>query len=172
MRARRLVCLRSPWAQRLKLMQSSLFAPFDRLIAPPPHAQRVAFLSAQPYAHRGLHGDGRIENSRAAFTAAIAAGHGIELDVQPAREGEAFVFHDPMLDRLTDSSGPFGLHSAHELDQIRLRGSHETIPRLSEILALVAGRVPVLIEIKANEAAVASFASASAARFSTPYPYR
>ena len=135
-------------------MQSSLFAPFDRLIAPPPHAQRVAFLSAQPYAHRGLHGDGRIENSRAAFAAAIAAGHGIELDVQPAREGEAFVFHDPMLDRLTESSGPFGLRSAHELDQIRLRGSHETIPRLSEILALVAGRVPVLIEIKANEAAV------------------
>jgi glycerophosphoryl diester phosphodiesterase len=139
---------------RLKLMQSSLFAHFDRLIAPPPEAQRVAFLSAQPYAHRGLHSGIILENSRAAFAAAITANHGIELDVQAAREGEAFVFHDPVLDRLTDSSGPFGLHSAHQLDRVKLKGTNETIPRLVEILALVRGRVPILIEIKSNEAAV------------------
>jgi glycerophosphoryl diester phosphodiesterase len=131
-------------------MQSSLFVPFDRLIAPPPEARRVAFLSAQPYAHRGLHGTDCPENSRAAFAAAIAAGHGIEFDVQAAREGEAFVFHDTTLDRLTHEHGPFSAHSANQLDQIRLRGSHETIPRLAEILALVAGRVPILIEIKST----------------------
>ena len=131
-------------------MQSSLFVPFDRLIAPPPEARRVAFLSAQPYAHRGLHGTDCPENSRAAFAAAIAAGHGIECDVQAAREGEAFVFHDTALDRLTDAHGAFAAHSAHELDQIRLRGSDETIPRLAEILAIVAGRVPILIEIKST----------------------
>jgi glycerophosphoryl diester phosphodiesterase len=131
-------------------MQSSLFVPFDRLIAPPPEARRVAFLSAQPYAHRGLHCSQRPENSRAAFAAAIAAGHGIELDVQAAREGEAFVFHDTTLDRLTTAHGPFASRSANELDQIRLRGSYETIPRLSEILTLVAGRVPILIEIKTS----------------------
>ena len=129
-------------------MQSSLFVPFDRLIAPPPEARRVAFLSAQPYAHRGLHGLGCPENSRAAFAAAIAAGHGIELDVQAARDGEAFVFHDKMLDRLTLRQGLFSAHTAHELDQITLRDNGETLPRLSEILSLVAGRVPILIEIK------------------------
>ncbi len=131
-------------------MQSSLFVPFDRLIAPPPEARRVAFLSAQPYAHRGLHCSRCPENSRAAFAAAIAAGHGIELDVQAAREGEAFVFHDTMLDRLTTAHGTFISHSASELDQIRLRDNDETIPRLAEILALVAGRVPILIEIKTS----------------------
>lgn len=129
-------------------MQSLLFVPFDRLIAPPPEAKRVAFLSAQPYAHRGLHGPGRPENSRAAFAAAIAAGHGIELDVQAARDGEPFVFHDKMLDRLTQGHGCFSTHPAHELDQIRMRDNGETIPRLSEILGLVRGRVPILIEIK------------------------
>lgn len=130
-------------------MQLSLSVPFDRLIAPPPDAKRVAFLSAQPYAHRGLHGQGLVENSRAAFLAAIAAGHGIDLDVQAAREGEAFVFHDAILDRLTIEGGRFNERSAAELDQIRLSGCNETIPRLTEILTLVAGRVPVLIEIKA-----------------------
>jgi glycerophosphoryl diester phosphodiesterase len=131
-------------------MQSSLFIPFDRLIAPPPEARRVAFLSAQPYAHRGLHGAGCPENSRAAFAAAIAAGHGIECDVQAAREGEAFVFHDAMLDRLTNTRGAFASRSAGELDQTRLRDGNETIPRLAEILALIGGRVPVLIEIKSS----------------------
>jgi glycerophosphoryl diester phosphodiesterase len=129
-------------------MQSSLFVPFDRLIAPPPEARRVAFLSAQPYAHRGLHGTGCPENSRAAFATAIAAGHGIELDVQAARDGEPFVFHDKMLDRLTFGQGLFSAHTAHELDQIKMRDNGETLPRLSEILGLVAGRAPILIEIK------------------------
>ena len=129
-------------------MQSSLFVPFDSLIAPPPEAKRVAFLSAQPYAHRGLHGPGCPENSRAAFAAAIAAGHGIELDVQAARDGEAFVFHDERLERLTSAQGLFSAHSGDELDTVTLRDNGETLPRLSEILSLVAGRVPILIEIK------------------------
>ncbi len=135
-------------------MRLSLFAPLDRLISPAPEAKRVAFLSAQPYAHRGLHGSGRIENSRAAFDAAIALGHGIELDIQAAREGEPFVFHDELLERLTDHHGAFSDRPASELDQIRLNGSDETIPRLAAVLALVGGRVPVLIEVKAPGALV------------------
>jgi glycerophosphoryl diester phosphodiesterase len=107
-------------------------------------------LIARPFAHRGLHGDGRIENSRAAFEAAIAAGHGIELDVQAAASGFPAVFHDETLDRLTESSGPLRDLDIEELETIRLRGSDETIPSLAAVLGLIAGRVPLLIEVKAH----------------------
>lgn len=132
-------------------MRSSPFVLPDRLLAPPPAAKRIAFLSAQPFAHRGLHGSGRVENSRAAFAAAIAAGHGIECDVQVSRDGEIFVFHDYELDRLTASSGAVAQKSATQLDSILLAGTGETLPRLAEMLALVAGRVPLLIEIKTKD---------------------
>jgi glycerophosphoryl diester phosphodiesterase len=132
----------------------SLLNPLDSLIAPPPEAKRVAFLSAQPFAHRGLHGHGVVENSRAAFSAAIAAGHGIELDVQGGTEGEAFVFHDERLERLTNETGLFVDRLGTQLDKITLKGTHETIPRLAEILDLVGGRVPILIEVKATGALV------------------
>jgi glycerophosphoryl diester phosphodiesterase len=132
-------------------MRSSPFALPDRLLAPPPPAKRVAFLSGQPYAHRGLHGDGRIENSRAAFRAAIEAGHGIECDVQASRDGEAFVFHDYDLARLAGRPESVADMSAAELSAITLSGTSETLPRLSEILALIAGRAPLLIEIKSRD---------------------
>jgi glycerophosphoryl diester phosphodiesterase len=135
-------------------MRLSPFAPLDALIAPPPTPSRIAFLAKQPYAHRGLHSPSIVENSRAAFTAAIALGHGIELDVQSARDGEAFVFHDDRLDRLTFASGDIVKTAAEALDRTQLRGSHEMIPRLAEILALVRGQVPLLIEIKAAESKV------------------
>lgn len=133
----------------------SLFAPLENLISPAPTAARVAFLKAQPYAHRGLHGAGVVENSRAAFRAAIALNHGIELDVQAARDGEAMVFHDATLDRLTDATGAVAAHTPIELGQMKLRGTDEVIPELPEILSLVAGRVPVLIEVKAKGTHVA-----------------
>lgn len=135
-------------------MPLSPFALLDRLVAPAPEASRIAFLAAQPFAHRGLHGRGIVENSRAAFSAAIALGHGIELDVQAAMGGEALVFHDETLDRLTNEHGDFSGRSAEELEKTPLAGSNETIPRLTEILALVAGRAPVLIEVKAPGALV------------------
>lgn len=130
-------------------MRLSPLSPLDSLIAPPPDERRVAFLARQPFAHRGLHGPGVVENSRAAFAAAIAAGHGIELDVQGGLEGEAFVFHDAGFERLTGETGRFAERPGAEIGRIRLKDSDETIPRLSEILALVGGRVPILIEVKA-----------------------
>ena len=105
-------------------------------------------LTALPFAHRGLHGGGRVENSRAAFEAAIAAGHGIELDVQASRDGEAFVFHDDALDRLTGERGSLIAYSSRELGEISLTGCGEPLPTLADILALVRGRVPVLVEVK------------------------
>ncbi len=103
-----------------------------------------------PIAHRGYHdiAAGRPENSRAAFEAAIGTGYGIEIDVQQSADGEAMVFHDYDLGRLSHASGPIRQRTASELKGIRLIGSDETIPTLSEVLSLVAGRVPVLIEVK------------------------
>lgn len=135
-------------------MRLSLLSPLDSLIAPPPEAKRVDFLARQPFAHRGLHGGDIVENSRAAFVAAVAQGHGIELDVQGTRDGEAFVFHDATLDRLTSESGAFADRSGSELEQIALAGTTETIPSLPQILSLVSGRVPILIEVKAPGALV------------------
>lgn len=103
-----------------------------------------------PIAHRGLHdaSDGRPENSLAAFRAAIAAGYGIELDVQMSSDGAAMVFHDDHLDRLTDQIGPIAQRPAADLSGIKLSGGHDTIADLKQVLELIAGHVPLLVEIK------------------------
>ncbi|GAW33014.1 cytoplasmic glycerophosphodiester phosphodiesterase [Roseovarius sp. A-2] len=103
-----------------------------------------------PLAHRGLHdvADGRPENSRAGVAAAIAAGYGIEIDLQLSRDGQAMVFHDYDLGRLTGESGPVRQRDAADLAAIPLKGGAEGIPDLPEILGLGAGRVPLLIELK------------------------
>ncbi|WP_050931543.1 glycerophosphodiester phosphodiesterase family protein [Aestuariivita boseongensis] len=109
-----------------------------------------------PLAHRALHDirAGRPENSRAAIRAAIAAGYGIEIDLQMSEDGQAMVFHDYDLSRLTAERGPVRQRSAAALQQIPLSGGDETIPTLAEVLDLVAGRVPVLIEIKDQDGAM------------------
>lgn len=103
-----------------------------------------------PYAHRGLHGPDAVENSRAAFEAAIAAGHGVETDVQVSKDGVAMVFHDYELDRLTRKFGPVIERKASKLEKILFKDSDETVPRLTEMLALVDSRAPILIELKAK----------------------
>lgn len=125
-------------------------------------AAELDALIAVPFAHRGLHGAGVPENSRAAFEAAIARGHGIEFDVQASRSGGACVFHDYELDRLTGESGPLAERSLDELGRIRLGGSRETVPSLEEILALVGARAPLLIEVKAPRRGLASLCAAIA----------
>ena len=127
----------------------------DEALAPAPDPKRVAGLTRVPFAHRGLHGNGRVENSRAAFAAAIAKGHGIELDVQAARGGDAFVFHDYQLERLTADQGAVADRNASDLQRVSLRGTDETIPPLPDILSLIGGRVPLLIEVKTKDKRVA-----------------
>ncbi len=127
----------------------------DEALAPAPEPRRVAPLIACPYAHRGLHGAGVMENSRGAFLAAIAAGHGIELDIQASRDGDAFVFHDYTLERLTEGTGAVASLPSAELARVRLKGSDETLPDLPEILELIGGRVPLLIEVKSGDRHVA-----------------
>ncbi|WBU62996.1 glycerophosphodiester phosphodiesterase family protein [Paracoccus aerodenitrificans] len=101
-----------------------------------------------PIAHRGLHSAGVPENSLAAFTAAIEAGYGIELDIQPAADGTPMVFHDYDLLRMSDDEGYITDMDLDDLAEIRLADTEETIPTLADTLRLVAGRVPLLIEIK------------------------
>jgi glycerophosphoryl diester phosphodiesterase len=103
-----------------------------------------------PIAHRGLHDAavGTPENSLGAVRAAAAAGYGIEIDVQLSADGRAIVFHDETLDRLTGQTGALAARTAAELGQIGLIGSDACIPTLAQVLAEVAGRVALLIEIK------------------------
>lgn len=131
-------------------MRSSPSATRDLMTDRPPFPERAAWLARWAYAHRGLHGPGIPENSPAAFAAAIARGLGIECDVQRSRDGQAMVFHDWELDRLTDESGPVSMRSAAELGAIGLSGNGDPVPSLREVLALVAGRVPLLIEVKSK----------------------
>ena len=104
---------------------------------------------APPVAHRGLWSpSGPPENSLAAFEAACEAGYGIELDVQLSSDGEAVVFHDSRLTRMTGRDGRIGDFSADDLSAMRLAGFDETIPTLAETLTLVGHRAFVQIELK------------------------
>lgn len=113
------------------------------------------FLS-RPIAHRALHdiADGRPENSRAAIRAAIAHGYGIEIDLQLSQDGQAMVFHDYALARLTGQDGTVQQRSVDDLRAIPLKGGDETIPDLPEVLDLIAGQVPLLIELKDQDGAM------------------
>ncbi|WP_171178907.1 glycerophosphodiester phosphodiesterase family protein [Ruegeria sp. HKCCD8929] len=109
-----------------------------------------AFLDV-PIAHRALHDitQGRPENSRAAIRAAIKAGYGIEIDLQLTADGQAMVFHDYDMTRLTGQPGPIRRLTAAEAEAVSLLHSDsEGIPTLAEVLNMVAGQVPLLVEIK------------------------
>jgi glycerophosphoryl diester phosphodiesterase len=128
-----------------------LLSPIDRWRAPPPDPARVGWIGQATFAHRGLHGAGLPENSPSAFAAAIERGLGIECDIQRSSDGQAMVFHDWELERLTGETGPVIQRTAAELEAMALTGSTDTIPRLSALLAQVGGRVPLLIEVKSRK---------------------
>lgn len=108
------------------------------------------FISAK-YAHRGLHDATRAENSLSAFAAAKENGFGIELDVRLCRDGDLVVFHDPTLDRVAGREGQVIDLSAEELRALDLCGTGEGVPRFKEVLELIDGAVPLLIEIKVEK---------------------
>ena len=110
------------------------------------------WLLARPIAHRGLHDVARgiVENTISAAEAAIAGGFAIECDVQLSSDGEAVVFHDFILDRLTADHGKVEERSAAALGSMAVSGTADTIPTLSAFLDRIAGRVPVIVEIKSD----------------------
>jgi glycerophosphoryl diester phosphodiesterase len=111
---------------------------------------RPAWLVARPIAHRGLHRkeEGVIENTPSAARAAIEKNFAIECDVQLSADGEAMVFHDFTLDRLMDRAGALASLSAREIGAAAYKGGPDKIVSLQDFLALIAGRVPLVCEIK------------------------
>ena len=100
------------------------------------------------YAHRGLHDGTKAENSMSAFRAAKERGFGIELDVRLSKDGELVVFHDNDLTRVVGREGKVIDFTADELSKMSLMGTSDGIPTLREVLDLIDGAVPLLIEIK------------------------
>jgi glycerophosphoryl diester phosphodiesterase len=115
------------------------------------------------FAHRGLHGPGIPENSIAAFRAALDLGAGIECDVRLSGDGQVMIFHDHDLRRLCASALAVEATSARVLTGQRLYDSGEHIPRLSELLELAAGTVPLLVELKCRGGNAGKLAQAVAA---------
>ena len=109
-----------------------------------------AWLTRAPFAHRGLHdlAAGRPENSLAAFDRCCETGFAAELDVRLSRDGEVVVFHDRAVRRLTGAMGRVEDLSAAELTRLEILGTGERIPLLRDVLELVGGRVPLLLELK------------------------
>jgi glycerophosphoryl diester phosphodiesterase len=110
------------------------------------------WLIARPVAHRGLHdaAAGVIENTPSAFAAAIAANYAIECDTQISADGEAMVFHDATLDRLTTGRGRVDALPATELKSTTYRATADRMITLGELCDLVAGRATLLVEIKSR----------------------
>ena len=103
------------------------------------------------YAHRGLWNESVPENSIAAFVLAAKAGYGIELDIQLSRDGRIVVFHDFNLKRMCGVNMRVCDLTLAELKTLRLHGTDQQIPTLVEVLQLIDGRVPLLIELKGED---------------------
>jgi glycerophosphoryl diester phosphodiesterase len=113
---------------------------------------RLGWLTARPIAHRGLHdmAAGIVENTASAFHAAIAGNYGIETDLQISADGEAMVHHDDALGRLTEGSERLAALSAAQIKGVRFKTGSDRILALGELLELVGGRAPLLLELKSR----------------------
>lgn len=132
------------------------------------------WLIGRPIAHRGLHdkAKGVIENTRGAFAAAIASGYAIECDLQLSGDGEAMVFHDDTLDRLTEGSGPLVGRTAEELAGVGFKATGDRMQTLGELLSQVDGRATLVIELKSRwngSALLAERAVTVLSRYSGPF---
>ena len=123
------------------------------------------------YAHRGLHSDTVAENSMTAFRLAVEAGFGIELDVRLSSDNVLVVFHDDTLDRVAGIEGRVDAFTAEELSKMSLSGTEDGVPTFREVLELVDGKVPLLVEIKedAGNSAVSTKAAEMLAQYKGDY---
>jgi len=109
------------------------------------------WLTQIPIAHRGLHDEVHPENSLSAFQAAVNAGYAIELDLHLLQDQVLAVLHDSNTLRMTGKDAIIEELNSDQLPQYRFINSSETIPTFAQVLQLVKGRVPLLIEMKQNQ---------------------
>lgn len=124
------------------------------------------------YAHRGLHGKGRPENSMAAFRAALESGYGIELDIHLLRDGNLAVIHDSSLKRTAGANVNVEDLTTEDLKKYTLEGTMEPIPEFRQILELFAGKAPLIVELKSvgsNYAALTQAACDMLQSYDGPY---
>ncbi len=115
-------------------------------------ARAPGWLTARPIAHRGLHDHARgvIENMPSAIDAAVAGNFAIEVDLQPSADSEAMVHHDYALGRLTQGSGELLSLTAEQLKQVGFKHTSDRMMTLGDLCARVAGRVPLVLEVKSR----------------------
>ncbi|MDR3364835.1 MAG: glycerophosphodiester phosphodiesterase [Clostridiales Family XIII bacterium] len=113
--------------------------------------QNNEWILSRPIAHRGLHDSVIPENSMPAFEAAMAAGYSVEIDVQLTKDKIPVVFHDDNVKRVTGVNKRLTRMKFADLRKLRLKGSEYGIPTFEEFLTAVAGRVPILVELKKNK---------------------
>jgi glycerophosphoryl diester phosphodiesterase len=112
----------------------------------------LAWLTARPIAHRGLHDAARgiIENTSSAVAAAVAAGYGVEVDLQITADGKAMVHHDDALGRLTDGQGRLAAMTAAQLQRVPFKATSDRMLTLEDLLDLVGGRATLVLELKSR----------------------
>jgi glycerophosphoryl diester phosphodiesterase len=110
------------------------------------------WLTARPIAHRGLHDDARgiIENTPSAISAAVEANYAIEVDLHISADGEAMVYHDAALGRITDGEGRVDAMTAADLKRVAFKKTADRMMTLGDLLDLVGGRVALFIELKSH----------------------
>ena len=113
-------------------------------------SRNIDWLKARPIAHRGLHDESRgiVENTRTAFARAIAGNYAIECDLQISGDGEAMMFHDPNLDRLTEQDGAVNNLTAAQLKKVKFKNTDDRMQTFEEFLHQLNGQVPAVIELK------------------------
>ena len=113
----------------------------------------LAWLTERPIAHRGFHDMNKTvwENTLSAFSRAVEAGFAIECDLQYVADGVPVVFHDDDLQRLCNMPGDVRSKTSAELAQLSIGGTKDRVPRLRDMLDLVKGKVPLVIELKGRE---------------------
>lgn len=130
------------------LLVMGIIATVYIILVAPGKKMDIEKYKAVKFAHRGLHDDKRAENSMSAFRAAVDAGFGIELDVRLSSDGVLVVYHDDTLERVARREGLVKDFTAAELAEMKLLDSDDGIPTFAQVLELVDGKLPLLVEIK------------------------
>ena len=136
------------WAVILVSVIAALFLIYVFVLVRPRLTKKVPPTLLREYAHRGLYGGSVPENSLSSFELAVKEGTGVELDVQLSKDGEVYVFHDENVIRMTGEDRLLREMTSDTVNSLRLSGTDLKIPKFTDVLKLIDGKVPVLVELK------------------------